>query len=227
MTHRWWFRFDLDLRDSLGRRTRPNAVVVQEDRNLVMGPQAVLDLDAEDDLAAAYLAVRDHRPLPLGGYLVLRGREPAPPWTYQAVVHDFELTPSCRPGDVRRSLCGVVRDAQGRGLGFAAAEPLGRWLGQGLSIEEMTEAFHDTILELSSELDEPFRLMLLLEDLDQVEQVSHVLRSRLLRRASRSFRTVDGDAAVVEVRDGLAKYHFRFVPGTLSGYMVTRARAST
>lgn len=225
MTHRWWFRFDLDLRGSLGRRTYPNAVIVQEDRNLVMGPQATLDLDAADDLDAACLAVLDHRPLPLGGHLVRRGREDSQPWTYLAVVHDFELTPSCRPGDVRRSLCGVVRDAQRRGLGFVAAEPLGRWHGRGLSFEEMTEAFHDAILELSPQLDEPFRLTLMLDELDEVEQVSNLLRSRLLRRASRSFRTVDGDAAVVEVRDGVAKYHFRFVPGTLSGYMVTRVRS--
>ena len=225
MTHRWWFRFDLDLRDSLGRRTRPNAVVVQEDRNLVMGPQATLDLDAEDDLDAAYLAVRDHRPLPLGGYLVRRGRGHRQPWTYQAVVHDFELAPSCRPGDVRRSLCGVVRDAQRRGLGFVAAEPLGRWHSRGLSLDEMAEAFHEAILELSTQLEEPFRLVLMLDELDEVEQASNLLRSRLLRRASRSFRTVDGDAAVVEVRDGAGKYHFRFVPGTLSGYMVTRARS--
>jgi hypothetical protein len=224
LTQRWWFRFDLDLRSSLGRRTYPNAVVVQEDRNLVMGPQATLDLDAADDLDAAYLAVLDHRPIPLGGYLLRRGRENGQPWTYQAVVHDFELAPSCRPGDVRRSLCGVVRDAQRRGLGFVAAEPLGRWNGRGLSFEEMTEAFHDSILELSPQLDVPFRLTLMLDELDEVEQVSNLLRSRLLRRASRSFRTVDGDAAVVEVRDGVAKYHFRFVPGTLSGYMVTRGR---
>jgi hypothetical protein len=225
LTHRWWFRFDLDLRSALGRRTHPNAVIVQEDRNLVMGPQATLDLDAADDLDAAYLAVLDHRPLPLGGYLLRRGREDSQPWTYLAVVHDFELAPSCRPGDVRRSLCGVVRDAQRRGLGFVAAEALGRWHGRGLSLEEMTEAFHDSILELSPQLDVPFRLSLMLDELDEVEQVSNLLRSRLLRRASRSFRTVDGDAAVVEVRDGVSKYHFRFVPGTLSGYMVTRARS--
>jgi hypothetical protein len=227
LTHRWLFRFDLDLRSSLGGRTRPEAIVAQEDRNLVMGPQAILDLDAADDLDAAYLAVRDHRPLPLGGFLVRRGREPGQPLTYQAVVHDFELDPSCRPGDVRRSLCSVVRDAQKRGLGFVAAEALGRWHGRGLSLEEMIEAFHDTILELSPQLEAPFRLMLMLDDLDEVEQVSHLLRSRLLRRASRSFRTVDGDAAVVEVRDGVAKYHFRFVPGTLSGYMVTRVRSGS
>jgi hypothetical protein len=227
LPHRWSFRFDLDLRNSLGRRTRPHAVVVQEDRNLVMGPQAILDLDAADDLDAAYLAVRDHRPLQLGGFLVLRGRGPGQPLTYQAVVHDFELDPSCRPGDVRRCLCSVIRDAQTRGLGFVAAESLGRWQARGLSLEEMIDAFHDTILELSPQLEAPFRLMLMLDELDQLEQVSHLLRSRLLRRASRSFRTVDGDAAVVEVRDGVSKYHFRFVPGTLSGYMVTRVRSGT
>jgi hypothetical protein len=199
--------------------------VVQEDRNLVMGPQAILDLDGAYDLDAAYLAVLDHRPLPLGGFLVLRARDPDGPLTYQAVVHDFELTPSCRPGDVRRSLCAAVRDAQARGFRFVATDPLGRWQGRGLSLDEMVEAFHDTILELALQMEAPFRLMLMLEDLDEVEQVSHMLRSRLLRRASRSFRTVDGDAAVVEVRDGVARYHFRFVPGTLSGYMVTRVKS--
>jgi hypothetical protein len=223
LTQRWWFRFDLDLRSSLGRRTHPEAIILQEDRNLVMGPQAILDLDADDDLDAAYRSVRELRPLTLGGYLVLRGREPGQPWTYQAVVHDFEQLPSCRPGDVRRSLCGVIRDAQQRGFGFIAAEPLGRWLGRGLTLDEMIEAFHDTILELSPQLEAPFRMILLLDEIDQVEQVSHLLRSRLLRRASRSFRTVDGEAAVVEVRNGSSRYHFRFVPGTLSGYMVTRA----
>ena len=106
-----------------------------------------------------------------------------------------------------------------------AAEPLGRWHSRGLSLDEMAEAFHEAILELSTQLEEPFRLVLMLDELDEVEQASHLLRSRLLRRASRSFRTVDGDAAVVEVRDGAGKYHFRFVPGTLSGYMVTRARS--
>jgi len=102
----------------------------------------------------------------------------------------------------------------------------GLWQVSGrnqLSFDEMIEAFHDAILELSPLLEAPFRLMLMLDEFDQVEQVSHLLRSRLLRRASRSFRTVDGEAAVVEVRNGSSRYHFRFVPGTLSGYMVTRA----
>lgn len=223
MTQRWSFRFDLDLRSSLGRRTHPDAVIVQEDRNLVMGPQVILDLDSDNDLDAAYMAVRDFRPLALGGYLLLRSREPGQPWTYQAIVHDFEQQPSCRPGDVRRSLCGAVRDAQRRGFGFVAAEPLGRRQGRGLSFDEMIEAFHDAILELSPQLESPFRLMLMLDEFDHVEEVSNLLRSRLLRRASRSFRTVDGETAVVEVRDGSSRYHFRFVPGTLSGYMVTRA----
>lgn len=223
MTQRWWLRFDLDLRSSLGRRTHPDAVILQEDRNLVMGPQVILDLESDDSLDAAYLAVRDYRPLQLGAYLVLRGREPGQPWTYQAVVHDFEQQPSSRPGDVRRCLCGVLRDAQQRSFAYVATEPLGCWQGRGLSLDEMVEAFHDTILELSPELRSPIRLTLLMDEMEQVEQASHLLRSRLLRRASRSFRTVDGEAAVVEVRNGSSRYHYRFVPGTLSGYMVTRA----
>jgi hypothetical protein len=223
LAQRWWFRFDLDLRSSLGRRTHPDAVVLQEDRNLVMGPQVILDPESDDDVDAAYLAVREFRPAQLGGYLVLRGREPGQPWTYQAVVHDFEQQPSSRPGDVRRSLCGVVRDAEERELGFLATEQLGRWQGRGLSLSEMVEAFHDSILELSGELASPFRLMLMMDEFEEVEEASHLLRSRLLRRASRSFRTVDGEAAVVEVRNGSTRFHFRYVPGTLSGYMVTRA----
>lgn len=223
MTERWWFRFDLDLRSSLGRRTHPDALVVQDDRNLVMAPPGVLEPMSDDEVDAAYRAAAGFRPLPLGCHLLRRAATPGEPWTYQAVVHDLDQQPSSRPGDVRRSLCGVIRDAQQRRFGFLAAEALGRWQGRGLSLDEMIEAFHEAITEMTPQLEAPVRLALLLDELDEVEEVSHRLRSRLLRRASRSFRTVDGDAAVVEVRNGGTRYHYRFVPGTLSGYVVTRA----
>jgi hypothetical protein len=197
-------------------------MVVQEDRNLVMCRQGVLDLDAEDDLDAAYVAIREHRPLSLGRFLVLRGRRPESYWTYQAVVHDFELKPTCRPGDVRRSLLAIFKDATKRGMGTLASEPLGSFRGKGLSLEEVVEAFDAAILESGAVLDVPVRLTVLLEDLDEVEEVSHLLRSRVLSRASRSFRTVGGDAAVVEVRDHDWRFHYRFVPGSLSGYLITR-----
>ena len=222
LTQNWSFRFDLDLRDSLDRRLRPDALVVQEDRNLVMGGQAILDLDTEDDLDSAYLAGRDHRPIPLGQFLLLRARANTQYCTYQAVVHDFELEPTCRPGDVRRSLTGIVGDAAGRGLQTLASEPLGEWRGRGLHVEEVVDAFDSAILESSQVLDVPFRLILLLDGMDQLEEVSHHLRSRVLARASRSFRTVSDNAAVVEVRNEEHRFHFRFVPGTLSGYLVTR-----
>jgi hypothetical protein len=222
LTQGWSFRFDLDLRDSLNRRLHPDALVVQEDRNLVMGRQGVLDLDAEDDLDAAYIAIRDHRPLPLGRFLVLRRREAESYWTYQAVVHDFELSPTCRPGDVRRSLTAIFKDAAKRGLCALACEPLGAWEKRGLGLDEVVEAFDAAILESSKGTEVRFRLTLLLEDLTELEEVSHLLRSRVLSRASRSFRTVSGDAAVVEVRNRDERFHFRFVPGTLSGYLVTR-----
>jgi hypothetical protein len=89
-------------------------------------------------------------------------------------------------------------------------------------VAEVVHAFDSAILESSNLLRVPFRLTLLLDDLAELEEVSHLLRSRVLSRASRSFRTVSGDAAVVEVRNQGEKYHFRFVPGTLSGYLVTR-----
>jgi hypothetical protein len=218
----WSFRLDLDLRDSLNRRLHPDALVVQEDRNLVMGRQGVLDLDAEDDLDAAYIAIREHRPLPLGRFLVLRRRETESYWTYQAVVHDFELNPTSRPGDVRRSLSAIFKDAAKRGLSTLAAEPLGFLEQRGLTVDEVVDAFDAAILESSNVIESPLRLTLLLDDLPHLEEVSHLLRSRVLSRASRSFRTVSGDAAVVEVRNKGEKYHFRFVPGTLSGYLVTR-----
>jgi len=223
MECKWSLRIDLDLRNSLGRRTYPDAIVVQEDRNLVMAPPGILDLDVEDDVDAAYAVAREHRPVPLGAFLVLRGRTEDAPWTYQAVVHDLEFDPSCRPGDVRRALGGVVADAQLRGLGHAALEPLGRWMSRGLTLDEMVEAFDVTVLELCSSLESSFRLTLMLDGLDELEEASHLLRSRVLRRASRSFRTVDGDAAVVEVVDGDDRYHVKYVPGTLGGYLVNRA----
>ena len=210
------------MRDSLGRRLHPDALVVQEDRNLVMGRPDVLDLDADDSLDAAYVAIREHRPLPLGRFLLLRGHQPECYWTYQAVVHDFELKPTCRPGDVRRSLLAVFKDAAKRGLGTLASEPLGSFRGKGLTLEEVVEAFDAAILESGAFLDVPVRLTMLLEDLDELEEVSHLLRSRVLSRASRSFRTVGGDAAMVEVRDRERRFHYRFVPGSLSGYLITR-----
>jgi hypothetical protein len=157
---------------------------------------------------------------------VLRRREPETYWTYQAVVHDLEVRPSCRPGDVRRSLTGIFEDAAKRGFRTLAAEPLGAGGRSGLALEEVVGAFDAAILESSESSEASFRLTLLLDDLEQLEQVSHLLRSRVLSRASRSFRTVSGDAAVVEVRNAGSRFHFRFVPGSLSGYLVTRAAAS-
>jgi hypothetical protein len=222
LAQEWFFRLDLDLRDSLERRLRPDALVVQEDRNLVMGEQVVLDLDTEDSLDAAYLAIREHRPLTLGRYLVLRDRNGKGYWTYQAVIHDLELNPTCRAGDVRRSLTAIFKDAETRGFCVLASEPLGVFASRGLDVDEVVEAFDEAVLESSKTLDVPFRLTLLLNDLEQLEEVSHLLRSRVLSRASRSFRTVEGDAAIVEVRNQDQRFHVRYVPGSLSGYLLTR-----
>jgi hypothetical protein len=217
-------RFELDVAEALGRRLQPDAMIVQEDRNLVMAGQAILDLDREDDLDAAYLAIAEHRPLPLGRYLLLRCRGEEADWTYQAVVHDLEAKPSCRAGNVRRSLTAILKDGLKRGMTSISVEPLGVWRGRGLTNEEMVEAFEAAILEVCVGLEGPLRLTLLLEDMEALEEVSHLLRSRLLRKASRSFRTVDGDSALVEVRRGGSRLHCRFVPGSLSGYSVTRVR---
>jgi hypothetical protein len=221
VAHTCCLRFDLDLSEALGRRLRPDAKVVQEDRNLVMGGLGILDLDLEDDLDAAYKALADHRPLSLGRYLLLRNRGDESDWTYQAVVHDLEEKPSSRAGNVRRSLTSILKDAMKRGMSSLCVEPLGVWHSRGLTVEEMVEAFEATILEISLDLPAPMRLTLLLDNLDVVEEVSLLLRSRLLRKASRSFRTVDNDSALVEVRQRGARLHCRFVPGSLSGYAVT------
>ena len=215
-------RFELDLTESLGTRLRPESVIVQEDRNLVMSAPAAVDLDVADELDAAYEAITAHRPLPVGRYLLLRPRPGSEAWTYQAVVHDLEVRPTCRPGDVRRSLLAILIDAQKRGFGSITSQPLGLWHGIGLGLDEMAEAFDETVFELAAAVRSPFRLTLLLDSLEEIEEASHLLRSRLLRRASRSFHTVDGDVAVVEVRRDRTRLQFRFVPGSLSGYLVTR-----
>jgi hypothetical protein len=214
-------RFDLDLSEALGRRLHPDAMVVQEDRNLVMASQSILDLDQHNGLDAAYLAIAEHRPIPLGRYLLLRNRGDEAYWTYQAVVHDLEAKPSCRAGNVRRALTAVLKDSVKRGMTSLTVEPLGVWRSRGLQIEEMVEAFESAVLEVSVGLGSPLRLTLLLDKIETVEEVSHLLRSRLLRKASRSFRTVDGEAALVEVKQRGFRLHCRFVPGSLSGYAVT------
>ena len=214
-------RFDLDLNEALGRRLHPDAMIVQEDRNLVMASQAILDLDQHNGLDAAYLAIAEHRPIPLGRYLLLRNRGDEAYWTYQAVVHDLEARPSCRAGNVRRALTAVLKDSIKRGMTSLTVEPLGVWKSRGLEIDEMVEAFESAVLEVSVGLGSPLRLTLLLDKMETVEEVSHLLRSRLLRKASRSFRTVDGEAALVEVKQRGFRLHCRFVPGSLSGYAVT------
>ena len=215
-------RLDLDLRDSVGRRLHPDAMVVQQDRNLVMGAQPVIDLEEENVLDAAYLAIAAHRPLQLGRYMLLRPRGERTYWLYQAVIHDLAERPSCRPGNVRRAMAAVLDDALKRGLTVIATEALGIWEESGLKLQELVEALDEAISQLSVELRDPVRLVLLLGSMDDVEEASHHLRSRVLQRSSRSFRTVSGDAAVVEVRRDGVRLHYRFVPGSLSGYLVTR-----
>jgi hypothetical protein len=222
VNHERSLRFDLDLHEALGRRLNPDALIVQEDRNLVMAGAGMIDLDAAVGLDAAYLAIAQHRPLPLGRYLLLRNRGDEAYWTYQAVVHDLEAQPTCRAGYVRRSLTAILADATKRGMSTLAVEPLGMFRTDGLTVEEMVEAFDASILEAATGLTAPVRLVLLLEQLDDLEEVSHLLRERLLRKSSRSFRTVDGEAALVEIRQRGARLHCRFVPGSLSGYVVTR-----
>jgi len=218
-------RFDLDLRGSLERRLGIEALVVQQDRNLIMGPQAPLDLDADLESEPVYRAATRHRPLAQGRFLVLPPTAGRTSWLYQAVIHDLESSPSCRPGDVRRCLTAVLEDAARRGLSSLATEPLGMFGRRGLSQEEMVDAFDAVVMEVSPTLTAPVRLALLLDDMAEVERISLLLRSKLLRQATRSFRTVNGDAAVVEVRRDGARLHFRFVPGSLSGYVVSRAPA--
>lgn len=222
MNHERSLRFDLDLHEALGRRLKPDALIVQEDRNLVMAGAGMIDLDAAVGLDAAYLAIAQHRPLPLGRYLLLRNRGDEAYWTYQAVVHDLEAQPTCRAGYVRRSLTAILADATKRGMSALAVEPLGIFRTDGLTVEEMVEAFDASILEIARGLTAPVRLVLLLEQMEDLEEVSHLLRERLLRKSSRSFRTVDGEAALVEIRQRGARLHCRFVPGSLSGYVVTR-----
>ena len=222
MGHRKTVRFDLDVVDSLERRLRPDGIIRQEDRDLVMGGQPELDLDAETDLGAAYHAIASHRPLPLGRYLLRPPGSRCARWQYQAVVHDLSVRPTSRPGDVQRSLVAILEDAVRRGMRSLAAEPLGVWMRAGLRLDSMVDAFGEAILQVSHQLDAPIRLTLLLGELEELEEVSHLFRSSLLRKATRSFRTVTGDAAVVEVCQDDARFHCRFVPGTLSGFLVTR-----
>ena len=214
-------RLDLDVNEALGRRLHPDAMIVQEDRNLVMAGAGILDLDHGDGLDKAYLAIAEHRPLPLGRYLLLRSRGDEAYWTYQAVVHDLECKPTCRAGNVRRSLTAILKDSVKRGMKSVSVEPLGLWRNSGLTEIEMVEAFEAAIFELSVDLAGPLRVTLLLDRMEVLEGLSHLLRSRLLSKGARSFRTVDGEAALVEVRQRGIRLHCRFVPGTLSGYVVT------
>lgn len=219
-------RLDLDLKDSIWRRLRPDGLVLQEDRYLRLGSLPAVDLDPRDGLDAAYLAIRKKRPLPLGRYLVLRPGLDRPGWVYQAVVHDLGIRPTCRGGDVRRALVAVVLNAKNRGINFLACEALGLLGEDGLTLTELIEAIDTAVLELCSELEGLVRVVFLLENVDDLEEVSNGLRSRILLRANRSLRNISGDTALVEFKHDSARLRFRFVPGSLSGYQVSRIDSS-
>ncbi len=196
-------------------------MVIQEDRNLIMGGARVLE--PGEDAAAVAEAARGFEPHHLGRFVLVGPRAQAPTWIYRAVVHDLEMSPTCRSGSVRRCLASILIDASKRGLTIVGTEPLGLWRRSGLDLAEMAGAFDEAIFEAVGGLQNGVRLTLLLREFETLEEVSRLLRSSLLRRASRSFHTVEGDAAVVEVRSHGRRYQFRFVPGALSGYLVTRS----
>lgn len=222
MNTEYSLRLDLDLRDSIGRRLFPDAVVVEEDRYLGLGSLPSVDLDPRQEIDAAYVAIRKERPLPLGRYLLLRPGWDRETWIYQAVVHDLDHTPSVRCGDVRRALLSVLQDAQARGFKMVACETLGLGGRAGLDMNQFAEAVDAAVVELcSGDLKLP-RLVVLLDRLEQIEELSSQLRSLVLKRASRNLRVIGGESVVVEVRSGGRRFHFRFVPGSLSGYVVSR-----
>jgi hypothetical protein len=215
-------RFDLDVRDSLHARRRPDALIVQDDRNLVMAPPGTLDPETVVDLEGAARTAAAHRPLSVGTFLVSENTDTPVRWTYRAIVHDFDSSPTCRPGDVRRSVTAILADADRKCLDAVAMEPVGIWNHRGLTPESMVEALDRAVLEAAVRLTRSMRVVLLLDHVDELEAVSNLLRSRVISRATRSFRTVAGDAAVVEIRSLGHRLHVRFVPGTMSGYMITR-----
>ena len=214
-------RLDLDLKDALESRLSPDALVYQEDRNLVMSPSTVLDLEEVRDPGGVMDSAGELLPLPLGRCRLWRARGGRREWIYQAVVHDLSQSPSCRPGDVRRCLVSVLEDAPRRGVKVVATEPLGLWRRSGLQVQEMADVFDEAIFEVVNGLTGPLRLVMLLDRMEQLDEVSRFLRSGLLRRASRSFHTVSDETAMVEVRHGGRRLNVRFVPGSLSGYIVT------
>jgi len=196
-------------------------MIIQEDRHLIMGAPRLLE--EERNRAEALDAAGRFEDQLLGSFVLVGPRKEAPGWIYRAVVHDLERAPSCRPGDVRRSLTSIMEDAGERGIASLGCEPLGLWRRSGLTLEEMAGAFDEAVFEVAGALKAPLRLTLLLEDVEVVEQTSRLLRSSLLRRARRSFHTVAGDAAVVEARSRGQRFQCRFVPGALSGYVLTRS----
>jgi len=204
----------------VGRRFSPDALIIQEDRNLVMGAASLLE--EERNPATVRAAAEGFEPVRLGSFVLVGPRSEPPTWMYRAVVHDLDLNSSCRPGHVRRCLVSILGDAGPRGIRSLGSAPLGLWRRSGLELEEVADSFNEAIFEMVGRLATPLRLTVLLEDMETLEESSRLFRSSLLRRASRSFHTVASDVAVVEAQSRGQRFQFRFVPGALSGYLVTR-----
>lgn len=217
-------RIDLDLGDALHRRFHPDAVILEEDRYLRMASIPAVDLDPGNDLDAAYVAIRKQRPLPLGRYLLLRPGSDRPSWTYQAVVHDLEFRPSCRPGDVRRALIAIVENALSRGfLTLGMALP---GIGEpgSLALSDVLEALDSAAVDLAGSIEKSVRLVVLFDEFYQLEAASNLLRATMLRRAQRSFRNLGEDVAIVDFSLDGQSYQAHFVPGSSSGYVLSRVR---
>lgn len=126
-------RLDLDLQGGEDLPAAAGALVVPQDVNLIMGETEVVEETAESPTQVAARAARA-RPARPGSVRVLRGSS-GDLLLLEAVVYDFDRSPSTSAGVVLEGLVGAFEAAHARNVSVLAVKPLGTD-GSGLLAEQ-------------------------------------------------------------------------------------------
>jgi hypothetical protein len=115
----------LNLELTLGDESTavPEALIIPQDVNLIMGEVTVLEETGETpgDAVAAAAAITPRAP----GSLLVGPRRPGHPLLFQAVVYDFQHSPPVREEHVFEALVTAFEKAGALGVRTLALRPLG------------------------------------------------------------------------------------------------------
>jgi hypothetical protein len=170
----------LDLELALGDEAAvPEALIVPQDVNLIMGEVTVIEETGETpgDAVAAAATTTPRAP----GSVVVGPRRPGLPLLFQAVVYDFQRSPPTCEEHVFAALLTALEEARARGVRGLGVQPVGTAHG-GLSAERFLHLLSQvcySAAELGTSLR---RVYLLLSSADELGRYEALLGEGLSER---------------------------------------------